>query len=315
MAPNPPADLSRPIAIIVHGGAYAIPEEIADASVRGCEAAAKAGHQVLARGGSAMDAVEAAIRVLEDDPTFDAGTGSVLNEEGQVEMDAIVMDGATLKTGAVAAVQNIRNPVSLARQVMEQTRHCLLVGAGANKFAREMGVESVRPEELVTEAAQLEWKRFQEYRATVSTLFNRHELKRGSTDTVGCVALDARGDIACGTSTGGITAKKAGRVGDSPLVGCGAYADNASGGVSCTGHGESIMKVTLARQVLHGVEAGLAPEAAARKALEAMRARVDGCGGCIVLTPDGTLGHAFTTPRMAWAAVSAEGALLSGLDS
>jgi len=240
-------------------------------------------------------------------------------------MDAIIMDGKTLKSGAVAGVQCIKNPVSLARKVMDVTPHSLLVGAGANKFAEKMGIKRVRMEDLVTPAAVHELATYKQYNLTVSELFNRPEAAtKGNAhplvsalsghDTVGAVALDSLGNMAAATSTGGITAKMAGRVGDSPLIGCGAYADNLVGGVSCTGHGESIMKVTLARSVNNLMEmCGLPAREAAEAALDRMRTRVGGCGGCIVITPSGSVAHAFTTPRMAWATYS-NGALTSAYD-
>mmetsp|Transcript_37423 Transcript_37423/g.60593 ORF Transcript_37423/g.60593 Transcript_37423/m.60593 type:complete len:306 (-) Transcript_37423:88-1005(-) len=298
-------------AIIVHGGAWSIPDDAVTASVHGVEKAASVGYEALINGRTALDAVEAAVRNLEDDPIFDAGTGSVLNEDGVVELDSIIMNGKTLSCGAVACVKNIKNPVSLARLVMEKTPHILLVGEGANKFAAQNGVDEVEPEELVTPAAVEEWKRFKQYSQTVDSLFNKSGQR--PSDTVGCVAIDKDGNIACGTSTGGITAKRAGRVGDSPIVGCGAYADNAVGGVSTTGHGESIMKVTLARHVLYLMEERkLGPSEAAHAALDYMRTKVDGCGGVIVIDSKGNIGHAFSTKRMAWASYS-EGTLASGI--
>ncbi|XP_078469292.1 isoaspartyl peptidase/L-asparaginase-like isoform X5 [Lampetra planeri] len=252
--------------VVVHGGAWAIPDDLAEASMAGVKGAAVRAHELLSRGGgSALDAVEVAVKALEDDAAFDAGLrcrhspslalchGSVLTEAGEVEMDALMMDGRTLRLGSVSCVQGVANPVSLARAVMEKTEHAMLTAAGAARFAEALGVARVPQRELVTEAARSEWERYRRYRHAVRALFSSERVH----DTVGAVALDARGDVACATSTGGITNKMPGRVGDSPIVGCGGYADNAVGAVSTTGHGESIMKVTLARLILFHMEAGV----------------------------------------------------------
>ncbi|KAK3608611.1 hypothetical protein CHS0354_042609 [Potamilus streckersoni] len=203
--------------VIVHGGAWNIPDHLLKGSIEGAKASARAAYQILKTGGSALDAVVAAIRVLEDEVCFDAGTGSVLNSNGEVEMDALIMDGETLKAGCVACVQNIKNPIDLARLVMEKTEHVLLVGKGANQFAEEVEMKTVPMSELVTDEAMWEFENFKQYGNTVTQFFGR---KDGlGHDTVGAVALDIRGNVACGTSTGGITAKRPGRVGDSPVVG------------------------------------------------------------------------------------------------
>ncbi|XP_078469272.1 isoaspartyl peptidase/L-asparaginase-like isoform X2 [Lampetra planeri] len=328
--------------VVVHGGAWAIPDDLAEASMAGVKGAAVRAHELLSRGGgSALDAVEVAVKALEDDAAFDAGHGSVLTEAGEVEMDALMMDGRTLRLGSVSCVQGVANPVSLARAVMEKTEHAMLTAAGAARFAEALGVARVPQRELVTEAARSEWERYRRYRHAVRALFSSERVH----DTVGAVALDARGDVACATSTGGITNKMPGRVGDSPIVGCGGYADNAVGAVSTTGHGESIMKVTLARLILfhmeaekecrrghHGREkiqhthtqrsqqlspcifktAGKSPDEATTLALSHMRDRVGGHGGAVVLGRDGRWGARCSTERMAWAAVAA-GSLYYGL--
>ncbi|XP_022091356.1 isoaspartyl peptidase/L-asparaginase-like isoform X1 [Acanthaster planci] len=249
MSSNDPVNQNYPSTIkpvvLVHGGAWAIPDGLVQASCQGVQNAAREGYRVLEEGGkgTALDAVVAAVCILEDDPAFDAGTGSVLNEDGEVEMDAIVMEGQHLKTGAVACVKNIRNPVKLARLVMEKTEHILLVGDGANKFAKSVGMKEVPVATLVSDNAVKELEHFKKFNKTVDGLFSTRDH-----DTVGAVAVDSEGNVACATSTGGITAKMAGRVGDSPLIGSGAYCDSAAGSASATGHGESIAKVTLARQ-------------------------------------------------------------------
>jgi beta-aspartyl-peptidase (threonine type) len=285
------------LALAVHGGAWHIPAEAAEACRHGCARALERGWAVLTRGGSALDACEAAIIELEDDPIFDAGTGSHLNRDGRVQCDAILMDGATLKAGAIAGVERLRNPVKVARLVLERSEHMMLVGSGAEQFAVEMGVSLCNPSELVIAREVELWYR------------NKHEtdLARGhftgdaQLGTVGAVALDARGSLAAGTSTGGTACKYPGRVGDSSLIGCGCYADNRSGGVSATGYGEAIMKVVMAKAASDFLAAGLAAQAAAEKGVALLAERTDGKGGLILLDPSGGVGAAFSTPNMAYA--------------
>uniref|UniRef100_A0A3B4A017 Isoaspartyl peptidase/L-asparaginase n=1 Tax=Periophthalmus magnuspinnatus TaxID=409849 RepID=A0A3B4A017_9GOBI len=286
-----------PAVLVVHGGAWAIPEDLASASVSGVKAAACEGFSVLKKGGSALDAVEAAVRSLEDNDVFNAH-GAVLNSEGEVELDAIIMDGKTLGSGAVSSVKNISNPVSLARAVMEklQTDHMMLTSRGANLFAESIGMATICTEELVSEFERKEWEKHKNYATGIKEDFNAK-----AHDTVGAVAVDSTGNVACATSTGGIRNKMVGRVGDSPLI-CGGYADNYSGAVSCTGHGENILKVTLARTIISHMEQKPAAEAS-ELALKYMGDRVHGAGGAIVVTPSGQWAATFTTERMAWAAV------------
>jgi beta-aspartyl-peptidase (threonine type) len=318
MRRHEPLRQPSPIGIVIHGGAWAIPDgDIHDRSVLGVRRAAAVGYAVLAKGGSSLDAVEAAVRVLEDDDAFDAGTGSVLNADGIIEMDAMLMDGKSLEIGSVAAVNNIKNAVSLARMVLERTDHCMLVGGGAMKFAEAQGVTQVPTESLVTADALEYHERFKKYKSATNTLFN--DSKQSVHDTVGAVALDAMGHVAAGTSTGGIPAKMVGRVGDSPLVGCGAYADDTMGAVSTTGHGESIMKVMLAHAALANLTAdavggadanqSLASSSATRaahKALKYMRARTGGCGGLVMIAAPHAKGGrprmaaGFSTEKMPW---------------
>jgi beta-aspartyl-peptidase (threonine type) len=278
--------------IVVHGGAWDIPDRLVDANLKGVEKATKAGWKVLEEGGSALDAVVAAVNVLEDDPTFDAGIGSVLTEDGTVEMDALIMDGSTLGAGAVAGVRDVRYPIRLARKVMEETPHVMMIGEGANRVATEHGLERITQDELVTDEAKLEFKEWSK-KTEFGSSFGH--------DTVGAIALDAEGNIAAATSTGGVTGKRVGRIGDVPLIGSGGYADSRVGGVSTTGHGESIMKVNLARLVLNYVEAGMGIQEAADKALGYMSVRVNGNGGLIALDSEGNIGASFTTKRMVWA--------------
>lgn len=292
-------------AIIVHGGAWAIPDRFVEDHLAGCRAAAEEGGRVLEGGGSAIDAVEAAVCVMEDDPTFDAGRGSFLNREGAVEMDAVIMNGATLKAGSVAAVRNILHPVSLARMVMERTHHVMLVGEGANIFAAEQGVTAVPEEELLVGRELERWRQLRKdprFRARV--IFEPPQVPSpmdGPGDTVGAVALDHAGDVAASTSTGGTPKKRMGRVGDSPLVGAGAYADNLTGAVSATGWGEPIILSCLSRRVLEFIERGMGPAEAATVTLQEMLERHEGRGGVVLVTPDGAITAAFNTPRMAYA--------------
>jgi len=227
--------------LIVHGGAWNIPDAAVEDCHDGIRCALKAGWKILASGGSAVDAAQAAIVVLEDDPTFDAGIGSHLNRDGHVQLDAILMDGSTLKAGAVAAVERIRNPIRLARLVLEKSEHMMLVGAGAETFAAENGLALSNPEDLIIDRERTAWGRCLE-----DSHAAEHHLEH-EFGTVGAVALDSNNRLFAGTSTGGTCCKFPGRVGDSPLIGCGCYAAAEAGGISCTGHGEGIMKIVMAK--------------------------------------------------------------------
>lgn len=302
---------TTPPSIIVHGGAWSIPTSQTAPTLSGVRAAALAGTVVLQSGGSALDAVEAAVNLLETDPTFDAGRGSCLNAERGIEMDAGIMtaDVNSVHAGAVAAVSRVKHPVSLARLVMERTPHVLLVGAGADGFAKEVGAEVVAGvAELVTEEGVREWERFDQYGGVVEKLFN------GGHDTVGAVARDGKGRLACATSTGGITYKKVGRVGDSPVIGAGYFCESGVGACSTTGHGESILKVGLARLAVMYAEMGEAADVAVERALGRMREKTGGCGGVVMLDAEGEWARGFTTERMAWACVGKDGVLRSGID-
>jgi beta-aspartyl-peptidase (threonine type) len=288
--------------IIVHGGAWDIPEDAWEAHHHG--------YSVLLRGNSAVDAVEAAVRVMEEDPTFDAGRGSFLNADGQVEMDAAIMDGDDLAFGAVAAVQNILHPVTLARNVMERTQHCMLVGEGALKFARSIGMPTVDQEFLLTER---ELKRWQEIKKIQSfehrVLFDAARDRYSPKGTVGAVAIDTKGKIAAATSTGGTPNKMAGRVGDSSIIGCGNYADSNSAGVSATGWGEPLMKTVIARRICHSIENGMNAKEAGEEAICYLEERVKGYGGVIVLDKEGDVSFSHNTPRMAIAGIRKDGEL------
>ncbi|XP_031679405.1 isoaspartyl peptidase/L-asparaginase-like [Oncorhynchus kisutch] len=283
--------------LVVHGGAGIIPKERVQLACAGVQAAVRGGYSKLQGQGSAMDAVVEAVTLLENDPHFSAGLGSVLNAKGEVEMDAIVMDGRYLASGAVSAVRKVANPVQLARLVMDKTSHLCLTGEGASQFARSMGVPEVPEESLITEYARMCWKK-----KNLAADANPVECQMGKMGTVGAVAVDAEGNIACATSTGGLLNKMEGRVGDTACIGCGGYADNRVGAVSSTGEGEAIMKVTLARLILFHMEQGCSAEAAADEALAYMKDRVGGLGGVLVVDHQGEWSVRFSSLQMAWAA-------------
>jgi beta-aspartyl-peptidase (threonine type) len=319
-----------PISLIVHGGAWDIPDDEVAEHQAGCRAALEAGWQVLDHGGMALDAVEAAVRVLEDAPIFDAGVGSVLNRDGDVELDAAIMDGPTLRSGAVAAVRRVRNPITLARRVLE-SQVILLVGQGAERFAAAAGLPLCDPAELIVERERARWQELlnqENFRSQDAFGAGRDTGGRGAVtaplpvpnvslshpgDTVGCVAFDRAGRLAAGTSTGGTANKLPGRVGDSPLIGAGLYADNQTGGCSTTGWGESIMKVLLAKTATDLIGAGHDPMAAARQAIDILARRVGGLGGCILIDSAGQIGFAFNTPRMAYAYRAEDGPIVVGI--
>ena len=284
-------------AIVVHGGAWEIPAEAREACRAGCLRALERGWAALEQGGSAVEACERAVIELENDPVFDAGTGSHLNRDGRVQLDAILMDGRTLKAGAVCAVEQLRNPIQVARLVLERSEHMMLAGAGAEQFAVEMGALLCNPSELVVAREVEHWYKLKHETDAARGRFTGSQ----QLGTVGAVALDAHGNLAAATSTGGTACKFPGRVGDSALIGCGCYADNQTGAVSATGYGEAIMKVVLAKAVSDLLAAGAAPQQAAQQALAVLRERVAGTGGVIVVDPSGRVAAVFTTPNMAHA--------------
>ena len=301
--------------LIVHGGAWDIPDQAVDACKSGCQHALEAGWSVLDNGGSALDAIQSAVIVLENDPVFDAGFGSHLTLDGQVECDAIVMDGATLRAGSVAALRHIRNPIRLARQVLENCPHMMLVAEGAESFAADQGLELCAPEELIAEPERDAWLRCRNSKHAAAH-HRGHEQ-----GTVGAVAIDREGRLFAATSTGGTCCKLPGRVGDSPLIGCGCYADAEAGGVSCTGYGEAIMKVVLAKTAVDllrhpagsdNPSTSIKPKLstpditslAAREAVSILAKRTHATGGLILLDHQGNPGLAYNTPRMAYGYVA-----------
>ena len=367
--------------LLIHGGAWAMPDDAVAAHEHGIANALAAGWSQFTRGGSAVDAVQAAVASMEDDDTFDAGRGSFLTRDGRVQLDALLMDGANLRTGGVACVERLRNPIHAARLVLDQSPHVYFVGTGAERFARQHGMQLIDNTELIVPRERDRLMRFQQAelagaadttfsgesetisartaalsidarasakpvlssgadqdadlrtlpaadRATDSTSslptlqaaelaaeaehalpepFQTTDPTLDSHDTVGAVAIDAHGNLAAGTSTGGTLSKAPGRVGDSSLIGCGCYADNLSAAVSLTGWGEPIMKLVLGKWAVDRVAAGASPQQAATAAIDYLYSRLGGHGGIILLGPDGRIGLAHNTPRMAWGLQTASG--------
>ena len=292
--------------LLIHGGAWAMPDDAVAAHENGIREALRVGWSALVRGGTAVDAVEAAVTVMEDDDTFDAGRGSFLTRDGRVQLDALLMQGKDLKTGGVACVERLRNPIQAARLVLERSPHVYFVGSGAERFATQHGMRLVENTELIVPRERERLMQFQlaEAAGERDTTFSGD---MDSHDTVGAVAMDAAGNLAAGTSTGGTLSKAPGRVGDSSLIGCGCYADNASAAVSLTGWGEPIMKLVLGKWAVDRVAAGSSPQEAASAAIEYLYRRLGGHGGIILMGPGGELGIAHNTPRMAWGLATGEG--------
>lgn len=314
------------LALVVHGGAGAIPAERFAAARAGCRAAALVGWRVLVNRGSALDAVQAAVMALEDDPGFNAGTGAVLTSDGRAQLDAGIMDGSTLEIGAVAGVERVKNPILLARRVLDSP-HVLLAGEGAERFAVEVGLPLCDPADLVTPAQLARWR--QGYRAgdDVSvdprlSISAREEMRvpaeaslsgaddtnsanaaddEGKHGTVGAVAVDGEGRVVAAASTGGIGAKHPGRIGDTPLPGCGFYAEAVLGGASSTGHGEDFIRLLLAKRAVEYLGAGLRAQEAASAAIDLLSKRLGGSGGIILLDVQGRVGCARNTSAMAYA--------------
>lgn len=301
--------------LIVHGGAWDIPDEAVNACNEGCRRALAAGWNILTSGGPALDAIQAAVMVLEDDPVFDAGYGSHLNLDGKVECDAIVMEGATLRAGAAAGLHRIKNPVRLARKILESSPHMMLIGEGAERFAKDSGLALCKPEELVSEA---EWQAYLLCKKDKHAAIHHRGHDQG---TVGAVALDEQGRLVAATSTGGTCCKLPGRVGDAPLIGCGCYADSEAGAVSCTGYGEAIMKIVMAKTAVDflrrdsrcGENTLAAAQQAADDAVKLLLQRGKGTGGLILLDRSGTPALAFNTPRMAYGYVNPEGLFVTSV--
>ena len=319
--------------LAVHGGAGVIERAQMDPATEAAyraamNAALDRGSAVLARGGSSLEAVEAVITGMEDDPLFNAGRGAVFTAEGRNELDASIMDGATLKAGAVAGLTRVRHPISLARRVMENSPHVMMIGTGAEEFARIQGLEFVDPSFFFTE------RRWQGLERQLrgqnlpvpprpqgapprpaaqgpSGLADDSHRKFG---TVGVVALDRAGNLAAGTSTGGTTGKRFGRVGDAPIIGAGTYAANRSCAVSATGTGEYFIRLSVARSICALVEhRGMSAQAAADQVVQRDLAAIGGDGGVIVMSPRGQAGWSYNTSGMYRASASSDGARFVGI--
>jgi L-asparaginase / beta-aspartyl-peptidase len=293
--------------LVIHGGAGAMRPTRGDPdheqrAREGLRAALDAGAAILATGGAALDAVEASVRLLEDDPCFNAGRGSVLTAEGCVELDAAIMDGTSRRAGAVAGLRTTRAPISLARRLMEQGPHVFLSGSGADRFARDAGLEQVENAWFVTGE-----RRRQLDELLAAGGFDA-EVKYG---TVGAVALDEHGHVAAATSTGGLTAKRWGRIGDSPLIGAGTYADDRSAAVSATGSGEYFIRAVAAHQLAERVRLGGDTLQAALDAVLADIGELGGTGGLIAVAPTGEAAWGFTTPAMYRAMADPRGATVA----
>jgi beta-aspartyl-peptidase (threonine type) len=287
-------------AVVVHGGAGTRADADPAPYFEGTRRAAEAGMRVLTQGGSALDAAQAAALVLEDDPQFNAGTGAALTSAGEVELDASCMDGTTLRAGAVACVKTIKNPILAARRVCDDTPHVLMCGPGAEAFAREFGIPEIPNSVLVTPRQRARWEELHEQARREGADSVRRKL-----GTIGAVAVDGKGHVAACTSTGGTMYKRPGRVGDTPIIGAGTYADDQEAAASSTGLGEAIVKVSMARAACVRVREGESPRSAAAAAVGLLRERAQGEGGIIIAGPDGRLGWAYNTARMSRAAIRA----------
>lgn len=307
------AEPLTPVAIAIHAGAGTISkeeltsareQEIRETLIR----AIQAGHKILSAGGSSLDAVTTAVTILEDSPNFNAGRGAVFNAEGRHEMDASIMDGSNLDAGSVAGVHNIRNPILLARKIMSDSVHVMLMGEGAEVFARRHDIEFAGDDYFFTE---YRWQQLQQAKSGENR--NSHYFPDPPSrwlSTVGSVALDARGNLAAATSTGGMTNKRWGRVGDSPIIGAGTYADNRSCAVSATGHGEYFIRATVARDICSRVQyQGLSLEEAAEAVINGQLKEMGGDGGIIAMDGKGNIAQTFNTPGMYRAMIDVDGNL------
>jgi beta-aspartyl-peptidase (threonine type) len=300
---------AEPVVLVIHGGAGVKRADLTAEKEQKArvvlEQALQAGHAVLRGGGSSLDAVEAAIVVLEDAPEFNAGRGSVLNADGNVEMDASIMSGADLKAGAVAGVMEVRNPIRLARLVMTDTPHVLLIGPGAQALGREKGLKFEAPEWFVTPEQKAKLERIQQKAGAAVTPLDDVTSWIG---TVGAVALDKSGHLAAGTSTGGLVNKRPGRVGDSPIIGAGTYAEDGVCAVSCTGHGEFFIRNVVAHEVAARIKHGKADVVTAvRGVIHEQLKSQGGTGGLIALDSKGVMSASFNTEGMFHAWITADG--------
>ncbi|KAK9892280.1 hypothetical protein WA026_019087 [Henosepilachna vigintioctopunctata] len=292
--------------LLVHGGAGNIRDSRVLPKTEIVKQAVKKGYEILNKGGSAVDAVEEAVRIMEDNEYLNAGKGSVLNSNGEVEMDASIMDGRDLNAGAVAVVKDIPHAITLARLVMEKTPHVFLAGAGAVEFAKTVGMPILPPGSLVTKDAEEALANFRKYGDPQGDNY-------GEVGTVGAVALDSKGHVAAATSTGGTIGKMPGRVGDTPLLGSGTYADDEVGAVSTTGHGESIQKMCVAHTIINEMKKGMNAQEATNLVLKRMTEKLKNTAGAITVSKKGEIGVGMTTRRMPWAYIKGN-KLVYGID-
>lgn len=286
------------IAIVVHGGAGNIPHAVRGDHAAGVRQATELGYRALAAGKTALDAVQEAVMCLEDLPAFNAGHGSCLTSAGTIEMDAGLMDGTDLRIGAVATIRQVANPIAVCRLILEHSDHIMFAGQGADDFARAHGAPQIATSALITARRRDEFTRLSQQTFADTLVHEQHEVPG---DTVGAVALDRFGHVAAACSTGGMTLKAPGRVGDSPLPGCGYYADSQWGGCATTGYGETIARSLLAYRAVDALAHGLSAPAAAEAALDYLAGRTHGWAGLVVLDRTGQVGAAFNSLRMTYA--------------
>lgn len=315
--------LDSPFKLVIHGGAGVIlkknlTSEEEQAYRDKLKEALLAGHKILKAGGTSLDAVETVIKILEDSPLFNAGKGAVFTSEGTIELDAAIMDGASLNAGAVAAIKHIKNPISLARLVMEKSPHVMMIGTGAEKFAQEQGISFVSQKYFFTERR---WKQLKKEKAKekkssskTQTSFSESTSEVEKFGTVGAVALDKAGNLAAGTSTGGTSNKKFGRVGDSPIIGAGTYANNQTCAVSATGKGEYFIRSVVAYDISALMQyQSLSLKEAADKIVMDKLVKLGGDGGVIAVDKKGNIAMPFNTPGMYRGSVDENGKVTIGI--
>ncbi|MCH8330981.1 MAG: isoaspartyl peptidase/L-asparaginase [Bacteroidetes bacterium] len=312
---------SRKIAIAIHGGAGTIKkknmtDEMEKDYIAALEKALNIGYKVLEEGGASIDAVEATIRYMEDSPLFNAGKGAVYNSEGEHEMDASIMDGSTLNAGSVGGVKHIKNPITAARKVMDESPHVMLMGDGADEFARQQGLEMVKPQYFDTEKRFKQWQKVKAKEEKLENPandkgLNIDKLENNKLGTVGVAALDKNGNLAAGTSTGGMTNKRYGRIGDSPIIGAGTYANNKTCAISSTGHGEYFIRRLVAYDIAALMEyKGMSIQEAAGKVIHEKLKELGGKGGVIGVDKDGNITMTFNTQGMYRGYISKEGKMV-----
>ena len=294
--------------ILVHGGAGSVPEGQREARMEGCRVAAREAARVLGEGGTALNAVQRAVELLEDDHQFNAGAGACLTSDGTIELDASLMEGKELRAGGVCALPPFLHPITIARAVLDVGGHILYAAQGAERFAIEHGFARSTDEAMTAPGVRARWEKLRAEAAAQNDPGMRvdHSTCGGEHGTVGAVARDRFGTVAAATSTGGRMFKRPGRVGDSPIIGAGTYADDRAGACSNTGDGEAVMRLCLAKTAVEWMRTGMHPEDAARASVRMMLERTEGTGGIILIDGQGRMGLARTTDSMAWAAVSPE---------